>query len=103
MPGTFSLEDLYAAYSIIIFEVYIYANTNVVRYRTVSQELADVIMTMVQTCSLMLSKSTMNRPPPPGVLRHRALEPFNPATLGSQVFKSFSSPIDFYIPFSLSL
>lgn len=42
-------------------------------------------MTMVQNCSLMLSKSTMNRPPPPGVLRHRGLEPFNPATLGSQV------------------
>lgn len=46
-------------------------------------------MAMVQNCSLMLSKSNMNRPPPPGVLRHRGLEPFNPATLGSQVF-SFS-------------
>lgn len=44
-------------------------------------------MTMVQNCSLMLSKSTMNRPPPPGVLRHRGLEPFNPATLGSQVLR----------------
>lgn len=42
-------------------------------------------MTMVQNCSLMLSKTTMSRPPPPGVLRHRALEPFNPATLGGQV------------------
>lgn len=47
-------------------------------------------MTMVQNCSLMLSKSTMNRPPPPGVLRHRGLEPFNPATLGSQVSSLFS-------------
>lgn len=55
-------------------------------YRSVSQELSELIMTMVQHCSLMLSKSTMNRPPPPGVLRHRGLEPFNPATLGSQVF-----------------
>lgn len=44
-------------------------------------------MTMVQNCSLMLSKSTMSRPPPPGVLRHRALESFNPATLGGQVSK----------------
>lgn len=43
-------------------------------------------MTMVQNCSLMLSKNIMNRPPPPGVLRHRGLEPFNPATLGNQVF-----------------
>ena len=42
-------------------------------------------MTMVQNCSLMLSKGTMSRPPPPGVLRHRGLEPFNPATLGGQV------------------
>lgn len=55
-------------------------------YRNVSQELSELIMTMVQHCSLMLSKSTMNRPPPPGVLRHRGLEPFNPAALGSQVF-----------------
>lgn len=52
---------------------------------SVSQELSDLIMTMVQNCSLMLSKNTMNRPPPPGVLRHRGLEPFNPAALGSQV------------------
>ena len=44
-------------------------------------------MTMVQNCSLMLSKNTMSRPPPPGVLRHRGLEPFNPATLGGQVLK----------------
>lgn len=57
-------------------------------YRSVSQELSDLIMAMVQNCSLMLSKSTMNRPPPPGVLRHRGLEPFNPATLGNQVFWS---------------
>ncbi|XP_011168409.1 CCR4-NOT transcription complex subunit 1 isoform X1 [Solenopsis invicta] len=55
---------------------------------SVSQELSELIMTMVQNCSLMLSKSTMNRPPPPGVLRHRGLEPFNPATLGSQLFSS---------------
>lgn len=34
----------------------------------------------------MLNKSTMSRPPPPGVLRHRGLEPFNPATLGGQVY-----------------
>lgn len=33
----------------------------------------------------------MNRPPPPGVLRHRGLEPFNPATLGSQVYISIFS------------
>ncbi|XP_011335843.1 CCR4-NOT transcription complex subunit 1 isoform X2 [Ooceraea biroi] len=54
----------------------------------VSQELSELIMTMVQNCSLMLSKNTMNRAPPPGVLRHRGLEPFNPATLGSQLFSS---------------
>ncbi|XP_012340948.1 CCR4-NOT transcription complex subunit 1 isoform X3 [Apis florea] len=55
---------------------------------SVSQECSEAIMTMVQNCSLMLSKSTMNRPPPPGVLRHRGLEPFNPATLGGQLFSS---------------
>ncbi|XP_014478138.1 PREDICTED: CCR4-NOT transcription complex subunit 1 isoform X5 [Dinoponera quadriceps] len=53
----------------------------------VSQECSDLIVTMVQNCSLMLSKN-VNRPPPPGVLRHRGLEPFNPATLGSQIFSS---------------
>ncbi|KAG7189600.1 hypothetical protein KM043_017285 [Ampulex compressa] len=55
---------------------------------SVSQECSEAIMTMVQNCSLMLSKSTMSRPPPPGVLRHRGLEPFNPATLGGQLFSS---------------
>lgn len=54
-------------------------------FRNVSPDCAEAIMTMVQNCSLMLSKGTMSRPPPPGVLRHRALEPFNPATLNSQV------------------
>lgn len=54
----------------------------------VSQDCAEAIMTMVQNCSLMLSKGTMSRPPPPGVLRHRGLEPFNPATLSSQLFTS---------------
>ncbi|XP_014599936.1 PREDICTED: CCR4-NOT transcription complex subunit 1 isoform X2 [Polistes canadensis] len=55
---------------------------------SVSQECSEAIMTMVQNCSLMLNKSTMSRPPPPGVLRHRGLEPFNPATLGGQLFSS---------------
>ncbi|XP_043501500.1 CCR4-NOT transcription complex subunit 1 isoform X2 [Polistes fuscatus] len=55
---------------------------------SVSQECSDAIMAMVQNCSLMLNKSTMSRPPPPGVLRHRGLEPFNPATLGGQLFSS---------------
>lgn len=73
-------------------------------YRSLSQELSEVIMTMVQNCSLMLSKNTMNRPPPPGVLRHRGLEPFNPVTLGSQVCKSSSSPINrLYISLFFSL
>ncbi|XP_024942332.1 CCR4-NOT transcription complex subunit 1 isoform X6 [Cephus cinctus] len=55
---------------------------------SVSQECSEAIMTMVQNCSLMLSKASMTRPPPPGVLRHRGLEPFNPATLGGQLFSS---------------
>ncbi|XP_035741230.1 CCR4-NOT transcription complex subunit 1-like isoform X2 [Vespa mandarinia] len=55
---------------------------------SVSQECSEAIMTMVQNCSLMLNKTTMSRPPPPGVLRHRGLEPFNPATLGGQLFSS---------------
>ncbi|XP_033331917.1 CCR4-NOT transcription complex subunit 1 isoform X4 [Megalopta genalis] len=54
----------------------------------VSQECSEAIMTMVQNCNLMLSKSTMSRPPPPGVLRHRALESFNPASLGGPLFSS---------------
>ncbi|XP_076286498.1 CCR4-NOT transcription complex subunit 1 isoform X4 [Lasioglossum baleicum] len=54
----------------------------------VSQECSEAIMTMVQNCNLMLSKSTMSRPPPPGVLRHRTLESFNPATLGGPLFSS---------------
>ncbi|XP_015520502.1 CCR4-NOT transcription complex subunit 1 isoform X1 [Neodiprion lecontei] len=52
----------------------------------VSQDCSDAIMTMVQNCNLMLSKASLSRPPP--VIRHRALEPFNPATLGGQLFSS---------------
>lgn len=44
--------------------------------RNVSQELSDVILTMVGNCSLLLNNS---RQPPPGVLRHRGLDQaFNP-------------------------
>ncbi|XP_066592088.1 CCR4-NOT transcription complex subunit 1 isoform X2 [Prorops nasuta] len=50
---------------------------------TVSPECSETIMLMVQNCSLMVK-----RPPQAGVLRHRGLETFNPATLGGQLFPS---------------
>lgn len=44
--------------------------------RNVSQELSEAIVTMVNNCSLLLNSP---RQPPPGVLRHRAMDQtFNP-------------------------
>ncbi|KAJ8667643.1 hypothetical protein QAD02_009306 [Eretmocerus hayati] len=57
---------------------------------SVSQECSDAILAMVQNCSLMMSKGTLGRIPPP-VMRHRALEPFNPG-LGGQLFPT--KPVD---------
>ena len=52
-------------------------------YRNVSQDLSESILTMVGNCSLLLTKP---RQPPPGVLRHRGIEPaFNSSSLGGQV------------------
>jgi hypothetical protein len=52
-------------------------------YRNVSQDLSESILTMVGNCSILLTKP---RQPPPGVLRHRGIEPaFNPSSLGGQV------------------
>ena len=50
-------------------------------FRSVSQDLSDAIVTMVQSCSLMLSKGTLNRIPQP-VMRHRNIEPFNQSLPG---------------------
>lgn len=53
--------------------------------RSVSQDLSETILTMVGNCSILLTKP---RQPPPGVLRHRGIEPaFNPSSLGGQVSK----------------
>lgn len=55
---------------------------------SIQQELSDAIITMATNCSLMLSAS--RQAPPPGVLRqHRALDtPFNPSSLGGQIFNA---------------
>lgn len=51
--------------------------------RSVSQDLSETILTMVGNCSILLTKP---RQAPPGVLRHRGIEPtFNPSSLGGQV------------------
>ncbi|KAG8039882.1 hypothetical protein G9C98_000611 [Cotesia typhae] len=58
---------------------------------SLSQELADTILTMIGNCSMML-KTNLNRPPPPGVLRHPALDVFNPVKLAAPLFPT--KPID---------
>jgi hypothetical protein len=60
-------------------------DSSIFSFRNVSQECADAILAMVQNCSLMLSKGTLSRLPPP-VLRHRAMESFNPALSGQVLF-----------------
>jgi hypothetical protein len=60
-------------------------------FRNVSQDLSETILTMVGNCSILLSKP---RQPPPGVLRHRGMEPgFNPTSLGGQVYILFSKEL----------
>ncbi|XP_021921568.1 CCR4-NOT transcription complex subunit 1 isoform X2 [Zootermopsis nevadensis] len=57
---------------------------------SVSQDLSQTILTMVGNCSILLSKP---RQPPPGVLRHRGIEPgFNPTSLGGQLFSATQVP-----------
>jgi len=68
--------------------------------RNVSQDLSELIVTMVQNCSVMLSKNSMNRPPPPGVLRHRTLDTF-PVTLGSQVSLFYLFSLSVLLTFKL--
>lgn len=56
----------------------------------VSQDLSESILTMVGNCSILLTKP---RQPPPGVLRHRGIEPaFNPSSLGGQLFPATQVP-----------